>query len=227
MQIRRKTFAFLLTLLGVGCAPISFAPVDPFASVKTGDLDPLAVEAFLQETNQFYKIDGALKDDIYVYVLRSSMLDLYRTQVPARVLLALGSLRDQPDCDVLQRKVPRKKMKSSVEKLDGYFHCTGRSYTEDEYVAQDDFLRLDSLNHARPVDAHMAWYAATGSQRPVEKLVRNLALNENACSCIFWALSSVAKEDPDFRNVVLQESKRYEDNPLLDKLRASIYMFDP
>ena len=134
----------------------------------------------------------------------------------------MGSLRDKPDCNVIREKVEKKKLEEARNILGGAFYCFDSLATEEEEISGNLVLASDSINWPAFVDAHMGWYAATGEKRPVEKLVRNLAQNELACSCIPWPLSSVAKSDTLFARYVREEAAKYPGNERIGDLLSRI-----
>ena len=212
-----KALLIALTSLFLSCAP-GTRELNVFEGVKQGDLAPRTATLLDQYQNRFYAIPGDAKTDLYVLILRSNLLQRPGSREPIKAVLSLGSLRDKPDCSVIRAKVGNKKLEDARNILDGAFYCFDSLATEEEILAENPMLSSDSINWPVFVDAHVGWYAATGDRRPVEKLVRNLALNEQSCPCIPWPLSSVAVEDSLFRTYVREEAAKYPDNERIRKL---------
>jgi hypothetical protein len=180
--------------------------------VNQGDLKPGTAKVFEQRPNQFYAIPYDSKTDVYVLILRSRLLKTYSSHQPTKAILSLGSVRDKPDCGVIRQKVGRKKMEEARKLLNGAFYCFDTLLTEEAVIAGNPALASDSIIWPTWVDAHVGWYAATGEKRPVEKLVRNFALNERACDCIPWPLRSIAREDSVFDSFVREAAAGYPES---------------
>ncbi len=195
-----------------------YKPYSPFDSAKKDDLNPLAIKAFERDANEFYKIPRSYKNDIYVFILRSDMLEYFGTKAPATVILSLGSMTDKPDCRYIQKKVSKEKLDSVNKLTRGGFYCFDSTLSKEALVKRNYWLSSDSINSSQYVDADMGWYSVTGDRKPVEKLVWNIAENGNFCRCAYWAVPFVMKQDTTFASYVLSASGKYKGNKQVDSL---------
>ena len=149
----------------------------------------------MERSNSFYSFSPALKNDAYVYLMRSEVSAYPSTLIPISILIAIGSHMEKPDCKYLENKVGENRIKSWRSLVGSTFYCFDSTRTKEQVLNSMKWAKVDSINYPYAVDAHISWFSATGDAQPVKKLIDNYATNGRACPCILWAIPAVMAQD--------------------------------
>jgi len=103
-----------------------------------------------------------------------------------------------------------------------YFFCLNDNVNGDSIISNGYSTKNDSINDEYSTDQNVAWYGATGSAKPVQRLIWNVADNRFSCRCMTWPISEYYLQDNIFKSLVDAEFLKYPDNPSILDLKEKI-----
>jgi len=176
--------------------------------------------------NSFYKLDKKLRTDFFVSQVRQRAFEFSWSRFNAAILISFGLLNDNDfNCDQFYAKLTEEQRKSFNELMTTYpFICKHKNYSaKDAEDAFKDLLKQEIIT-ASNADANWAWFAATGNINILKRFLDSYLYVSDACrDCIQWSYSSMAAENKDVENYLLDYMKskpKAEADKLKDLLPA-------
>jgi len=215
----KKWFVFIVLAQMVwGCANINF-------SYRKDDISPGANRVIeSNQSNFLYKVPSEYSTDILVSLVRMNMFSAPSTKNIGEITTTFWLMGKKSvfNCDLFFSKLRKNQIKTFQEKMEGHpFICNDPNY--DEFAAVDSFRNIlsENINEHNAVDAHWAWFSATGNTDVLKRILNNYLHNPSACKrCIGWSFSSNAYQNPDVEAFLIEfmEDKTESEKQMLKRL---------
>lgn len=197
--MRRIHLIILLLLLsGLACTPISTVRIPDMR-----DLDPRAANSFEKELNYIYRIDSSLYTDVMVAVVRSNILSSPSTMNLGEIFLSVALMEkaNQFDCNGFFSRLNEQEKKLVRERMENHpFVCKDANYSMEDVLKSFPEVLSADINTYSGVDAHWAWFSASGDTQVLKRFLDNYLMNPKSCkACIKWSYSSMAQQNHDVK----------------------------
>lgn len=201
------------------CASL-LAPKNPLQTIRRDGItfsDSILFAGFAD----YYKRSRVFKNTLTLAILRSKMIEGYSTSGPAIIYLAATN-PDSIDCSWIMSQLNPKELKYANKNYTRWSTCLNPDLRRINILDSIYAIKSQDINFPEYVDMHMSWFSVTGARKPVEKLIRNLAVNDNVCPCIRWPVSQYYLDDSLFALYANDEMKKYPANQNINELKKHI-----
>jgi hypothetical protein len=193
----------------VGCIAVAHGGTSAQETVyKTDDLNPDFVKEFKINSGYFYKFDPGYSVDYMVSMVRMKASSSPVQEDTDAILLSFGLIGKEKyfDCNAFYAKLSAEETELVESMMKGHpFICRSPHYTVDAALASFPEAFAGQINTYRSVDAHWAWFDATGDTEPLKRLLDNYLYNPGICAdCIKWSYSYNVIHNTDVKNYLLK-----------------------
>lgn len=216
--VKKQTIIFfvLSTLVLSGCSLFQAKINEDF---KRDDLAPAVADSLQLFTNDAYKMNPLYTNDLIVALIRQNTLNVKTAKEYIKILINILSIKNHnyidekwilSHLDSKQQKDYHREFPAGLPAQQGI-----------EDIVQSHPLFQDTITcKAEEVDAHWAYFSATGDTKAIEKMKNSLYIPGIPCcfSCLEWSLPSRASQNKDVydklieirdRNCAIAEDPQY------------------
>ena len=196
------TFLVLITLILSGCSLFKAKFNEDF---KRDDLNPIVVDSLEQFENDAYKMNPQYTNDLIVAIIRQNTLNVETAKENVKILFHLLSIRNR---DYFDENLILSRLDSKQQKDYHREFPTGlpAQHTIDDYVLSHPLFQDSVTCKAEEVDAHWAYFSATGDTKAIEIMRRSYYVPGIPCcfSCLEWSIPSRAAQNKDVYDKLIE-----------------------
>ena len=196
------TFLVLITLILSGCSLFQAKIKEDF---KRDDLNPVVVDSLEQFTNDAYKMNPEYTNDLVIALIRQNTLNVETAKENVKILFHLLSIRNR---DYFDENLILSRLDSKQQKDYRREFPTGlpAQHTIDDYVQSHPLFQDTLTCKVGEVDAHWAYFSATGDTKAIEKMRRSYYVPGIPCcfSCLEWSIPSRAMQNKDVYDKLIE-----------------------
>ena len=204
----KKSFAIIIPILTLLSSCSLFQPKIN-DNYKRDDLNPAVVDSLNQFANDAYKMSPSYTNDLIVALIRQNSLNVETTKENVKILINILSIKNNNYIDekwILSHLDTKQQKEYRRDFPDGL--PIKKSINN---VIQNHPLFKDSVTcKAEEVDAHWAYFSATGDTKAIEKMSKSIThfYSGNTCciSCLEWSLPSRAIQNKDVYDKLIEIS---------------------
>lgn len=167
-------------------------------NIKRDDLAPAVADSLEHFTNDAYKMNPQYTNDLIVALIRQNTLNVKTAKEYVKILINILSIRNHnyidekwilSHLDSKQQKDYHREFPAGVPIQQGI----------EDFVQSHPLFQDTITCKAEEVDAHWAYFSATGDTKAVEKMKKSLYVPGIPCcfSCLEWSLPSRATQNKD------------------------------
>jgi hypothetical protein len=172
------------------------------------DLNNDLVDSIEFYSNAAYRLKPELTNDLIVALVRMNTLAVPSSKEFVKIEITMIAIRNKQYID--ESKIRNKLTKDELDQLDKTFPggLVGHE-TIDQVVSGNEYLSQNLTCSPQIVDAHWAWFSATGDTRVIDKLIESSKVKNTPCcfSCIEWSIPSQAKSNEDVYKYLIEFKK--------------------
>lgn len=204
----KKSFAIIIPILTLLSSCSLFQPKIN-DNYKRDDLNPAVVDSLNQFANDAYKMSPSYTNDLIVALIRQNSLNVETAKENVKILINILSIKNNNYIDekwILSHLDTKQQKEYRRDFPDGL--PIKKSINN---VIQNHPLFKDSVTcKAEEVDAHWAYFSATGDTKAIEKMSKSIThlYSGNTCciSCLEWSLPSRAIQNKDVYDKLIEIS---------------------
>lgn len=172
---------------------------------KRDDLNPIVVDSLEQFENDAYKMNPQYTNDLIVAIIRQNTLNVETAKEYVKILFHLLSIRNRDYFDekwILNKLEPNQQKDYHREFPSGL----PAQHTIDDYVQSHPLFQDSVTCKAEEVDAHWAYFSATGDTKAIDKMRRSYYVPGIPCcfSCLEWSIPSRAMQNKDVYDKLIE-----------------------
>ena len=195
--VKKQTIIFfvLSTLVLSGCSLFQAKINEDF---KRDDLAPAVADSLQLFTNDAYKMNPLYTNDLIVALIRQNTLNVKTAKEYIKILINILSIKNH---NYIDEKWILSHLDSKQQKdFNREFPAGLPAKQSIDEIIQNHPLFQDSITcKAEEVDAHWAYFSATGDTKAIEKMKKSLYVSGIPCcfNCLEWSLPSRATQNKD------------------------------
>lgn len=172
---------------------------------KRDDLNPAVVDSINVFSNDAYKMDPRYTNDFFVAIIRMNLLNVETAKDNMVILFDILSIRNKDYIDVnwIMSHLDSKQQKD----FNKTFPSGLPRYKNTEEVIRDNKYFADTVT-CKPVevDAHWAYFSATGDTKIIEKIEKSRHVYGTPCcfDCVEWSLPSRAAQSKEVYDKMIE-----------------------
>lgn len=172
---------------------------------KRDDLTQTVVDSLEYFTNDAYKMNPQYTNDLIVALIRQNTLNVKTAKEYTKILINILSIRNHNNIDEkwILSHLDSKQQKDYHREFPA--GLPAQQGIDD--IVQSHPLFQDTITcKAEEVDAHWAYFSATGDTKAIEKMKRSLYVSDIPCcfSCLEWSLPSRAMQNKDVYDKLIE-----------------------
>lgn len=174
-------------------------------NIKRDDLAPAVADSLELFTNDAYKMNPQYTNDLIVALIRQNTLNVKTAKEYIKILINILSIRNRnhidekwilSHLDSKQQKDYHREFPAGLPTQQGI-----------DDIVQNHPLFQDTITcKAEEVDAHWAYFSATGDTKAIEKMRRSYYVPGIPCcfSCLEWSIPSRAMQNKDVYDKLIE-----------------------
>ncbi len=172
---------------------------------KRDDLNPAVVDSINVFSNDAYKMDPRYTNDFFVAIIRMNLLNVETAKDNMVILFDILSIRNKDYLDInwIMSHLDSKQQKD----FNKIFPSGLPRYKNTEEVIRDNKYFADTVT-CKPVevDAHWAYFSATGDTKIIEKIEKSRHVYGTPCcfDCVEWSLPSRAAQSKEVYDKMIE-----------------------
>ena len=172
---------------------------------KRDDLNPAVVDSINVFSNDAYKMDPRYTNDFFVAIIRMNLLNVETAKDNMVILFDILSIRNKDYLDInwIMSHLDSKQHKDFTK----IFPSGLPRYKNIEDVIRDNKYFADTVT-CKPVevDAHWAYFSATGDTKIIEKIEKSRHVYGTPCcfDCVEWSLPSRAAQSKEVYDKMIE-----------------------
>lgn len=202
MKTRQITPFILATLILYGCSLFQAKLNEDY---KRDDLKSAVVDSLDRFANDSYKMNPNYTNDFIVALIRRNALNVATSKEYVKILINILSIRNS---DYINESWILKHLDSKQQKEYHRDFPDGLPARQsiDDIVQNSPFFKDTITCKAEEVDAHWAYFSATGDTKAVEKMKKTLYVFGIPCCfrCLEWSLPSRASQNKDVYDKLIE-----------------------
>ncbi len=174
---------------------------------KRDDLNPAVVDSLDRFTNDAYKMNPKYTNELIVALIRSNSLHVTTAKENVKILINILSVQNSNYIDEswILAHLDTKQQKDYHRE----FPAGLPAQQSIEAIVQSHPLFQDSITcKAEEVDAHWAYFSATGNTKVIEKMFNSIShfYSGNTCCirCLEWSIPSRAIQNKDVYDKLIE-----------------------
>ena len=172
---------------------------------KRDDLNPVVVDSLEQFTNDAYKMNPEYTNDLVIALIRQNTLNVETAKENVKILFHLLSIRNRDyfDENLILSRLDSKQQKDYRREFPTELPA---QHTIDDYVQSHPLFQDSVTCKAEEVDAHWAYFSATGDTKAIDKIEYSLYVSNRPCCyrCLEWSLPSRAAQNKDVYDKLIE-----------------------
>ena len=165
---------------------------------KRDDLNPAVVDSLEQFTNDAYKMNPQYTNDLIVALIRQNTLNVATSKENIKILTNILSIKNKNYIDEswILNHLDSKQQKDFNREFPAGLPA---KQSIDEIIQNHPLFQDTITCKAEEVDAHWAYFSATGDTKAIEKMKKSLYVSGIPCcfNCLEWSLPSRATQNKD------------------------------
>lgn len=194
-----KKFTFVSLLFAVfvisGCSLFQAKINEDF---RRDDLNPAVVDSLNEFTNDAYKMNPQYTNDLFVALIRQNTLNVTTAKENIKILFNILSVRNRDYIDEawILNHLDSKQQKDYHREFPAGLPA---KQSIDEIVQSHPLFQDTITCKSEEVDAHWAYFSASGDTKAIEKMKKSLYVLGIPCcfNCLEWSLPSRAMQNKD------------------------------
>ncbi|MGL1934200.1 MAG: hypothetical protein OCD01_04240 [Fibrobacterales bacterium] len=197
----------MLIVFLVSCAGLYQAKLNK--DFKNEDLPAEFNSQFNEYANALYKMPKVYTDPYVISIYRMNSLNVENYKIPAKLTLELLSSvnSENINCDNIKSKLTSNEV-MDYENNFPFGMCQQEPL--DAILSKYNELNDSIAYTPQKVDAHWAWFSATGDMKIIDKLVKSAGVVGVPCClrCLEWSIPSMAYHNDDIYNYLVEYNEK-------------------